>query len=186
MRPLHAILTTLAIVLSLSLAWGGPHRALAHADPVMTYPANGAELDESPPEIRISFSEPIEAAASRLIIQNAQGQPVHGAHQSSPDTRTLVLTLPPIDRGVYTAAWEVMSTDTHATTGQITFSVMAALPQTVPVQPAPVSGGTTPPGGDGAGSGQAVDRAPDREFPWLWVVVGTGLLVLFGVGMRRR
>lgn len=194
MRRLFAVLTAGAIAVIVVL-WGGSVPAFAHAHPSATYPADGAELDESPTEIRITFTEPIEAEASRLIIQDANGQPIHGAHQSSPDASTLVVTVPPLTDGVYTAVWEVLSTDTHTTSGQFTFSVATPLPQTVPVQPSAPGGGSAPPAPGGSSTPPAgstenpADRggaSAERDFPWLWVVVGTGVLILFGVGMRRR
>lgn len=192
MRRMLAVL----IACALATIMFRPGPAFAHALPVEMYPLDGAELDESPAEIRIKFSEPIEAAASRLIVQDAQGQPIHGAHQSSPDEVTLVVTLPPLPNGVYAATWEVLSTDTHTTSGQFTFSVAASAPQTVPVQPAaPGNDSATPPPDtataaaapeSGARPGDQTRTSGEREFPWVWVVIGTGLLILLGVGMRRR
>lgn len=181
MKRLLTIVIALAVAAFAATA-GPAATALAHAEPVVTFPDNGAELDAPPAEVRITFSEPIVPASSRLIILDADGQPVPGAHQSAPDTVTLVLTLPPLERGVYTAAWEVLSTDTHTTSGQFTFSVAAGLSQTVPLQPGP-SG--PPPAGGSADPGEAAAEG-GRDFPWLWVVLGTGLLVLFSVAMRRR
>lgn len=178
---LHMKRTLVGVIVAVIVwcgAFGGwPTEALAHADPISMFPADGAELNQPPNEVRISFSEPIVTTASRLIIQNAQGVLIPGANQSSPDAQTLVLTLPPLDNGVYTVAWEVLSTDTHTTTGQMAFAVAAALPKTVPITPAGDQATPQPAPGP---------TAKERGFPWVWVAVGTGVIILLTVGMRRR
>lgn len=186
MRRLPAVVTVLVLVVC-GFVWGLPAPALAHADPVITFPVDGAELDEPPAEVRITFSEPIVAAESRLIILNEAGQPIPGAHQDMPDETTLVLSLPPLDPGVYTAAWEVLSVDTHTTTGQFSFAVASSLPGTMPLQPGGAAAPPAPGAADAPGGrpGTATESG-GRQFPWLWVVIGTGLLVMAGVAARRR
>lgn len=191
MRRLLGACSAIAIVV-IGLTVALPTTAFAHAHPIAISPGNGAELDEPPPEIIVQFSEAIDASSSRLILHTADGKPVPGAHQTAPGETTLVLFPPPLERGVYTVTWEVLSVDTHTTSGQFTFSVASSLPQTVPIDPGPAPGivatpGSESPSGSDNGPAAAGEQAErDREFPWLWIAVGTGLAILFGVAMRRR
>ncbi|MFO7172764.1 MAG: copper resistance protein CopC [Bacillota bacterium] len=129
-----------ALLLAVPLAGS----ALAHAYVERSTPADGAELSAPPPEVRITFTEPLETEFSTLTLLDAQEQPVPGTAQAAEGDRTLVLRLPPLPDGVYKVRWQVLSKDTHVTDGSIQFAVGVPLPRTRPAEPQVIG---APPGG---------------------------------------
>lgn len=109
--------------------WGGV--AAAHSELVAAEPAPGAQLAESPTEIRLSFSEPV-AAASQIVVLGENFQQVEGlVPQYNPAEPNVVYTpLPPLAAGVYTVQWTAASADGHQISGSYSFSVGAAPPST--------------------------------------------------------
>jgi methionine-rich copper-binding protein CopC len=85
----------------------------------------GGTVSAAPREIRLSFSERIEPAFSRIEISRADGQPI-GTGPATVDPRDntqLVLALPPLASGRYRVKWRVVSVDTHPTEGDYTFEI---------------------------------------------------------------
>jgi methionine-rich copper-binding protein CopC len=99
---------------------------LAHPLPKAATPAPNAALTASPPEIRITFSEPLVAAFSGLDLTDAAGKPVAlGPATVDPDdNKVLVATLKAqLASGVYTVSWRAVGADTHHVAGHYSFQV---------------------------------------------------------------
>jgi len=110
----------MASVLSLLGVAAGAHAFLTRAVP----PA-GAIVPDAPREVRLTFSEGIEPAFSRIELATADGQPV-GTAPATVDPRDntqLVVALPPLVPGRYRVKWRVVSVDTHPTEGDYTFEI---------------------------------------------------------------
>src|SRR5207237_2211117 len=77
--------------------------AEAHAFLSQAVPPVGGAVSGSPPEIRITFTEAIEPAFSRIELTTADGQPIRaGPAVVDPRNSTqLVLTLPRLGPGRY-------------------------------------------------------------------------------------
>jgi len=114
---------TLSIVLGLAtLVAAGP--ALAHAFLVSAQPKAGARLAAAPSEVRITFSEPIEPAFSKITVAGPPGFAGAGPAKPAGDARTLATPLrAPLPPGTYRVRWRVISRDSHATQGAYSFEL---------------------------------------------------------------
>ena len=67
----------------------------------------------------------MEPAFSSAIISDAAGKQVDkaDARVDKADRTTVRVSLPPLEPGVYTVEWRVMSSDTHKVNGNFTFRV---------------------------------------------------------------
>ncbi len=119
-----------AALFGLSIVWllllCGP--ALAHAELVETYPADGDTLAESPDQVRLQFTEPIEAAFDPVKVYDQQGNRVDedDARVDPDDAKVLVAGLEELPDGSYTVEWRVTSLDGHIVDGTYRFLVAGA------------------------------------------------------------
>jgi copper transport protein len=112
--------------------------AVVHAHLVSSSPADGDALEESPREIRLVFSEPVEAGLSRVTMIFAAGEMVVPVRADSTDVRVLVGTLPPLAVAEYRVDWRTVSADGHPVEGSFRFTVLgSAADSAVAVRPAP-------------------------------------------------
>jgi copper transport protein len=147
--------------------------AFAHAELVVASPADGEVLDASPPEIRLVFSEPVEAGFSTIDLAGAAGIPIltaAGAPDPS-DDHVLVAAVPALVDGSYTVTWRVLSkADGHAYVGTYAFAVAT-------------SGEAFPPGPiEPAGPGPTAGHQVALEAQGRIVLYG-GLLLAFGLAV---
>lgn len=96
----------------------------AHTDLVQADPSPGAQLAESPSEIRLTFSEPV-ASDSRIELFTDEFQRIDGlVTQYNPAQPEQVYSpVPPLEPGVYTVQWAAVSSDGHEISGSYSFSV---------------------------------------------------------------
>jgi copper transport protein len=115
-----------SVVGLLVVAGAPPSPAWGHAALQRTEPAADAALDVAPTAVRLTFSEQPERSLSTVRVVDAAGtafeeglaQPVPG------DPLSLTVALRPLDRGVYTVTWRVVSAvDGHPTAGAYAFGV---------------------------------------------------------------
>jgi methionine-rich copper-binding protein CopC len=146
---------------------------LAHAELVVASPAEGDVLDVSPAEIRLVFSEPVEAGFSTIDVTTADGSPIvtaAGAPDPS-DDHVLVAPVPALADGSYSVVWRVLSkVDGHAEVGTYAFAVAA-------------TGGPAPPGPlEPAGPAPTAGHQVALEAQGRIVLYG-GLLLAFGLAI---
>jgi copper resistance protein C len=113
------------MVLAAALTLAGASAALAHAQLQKASPPVGGAV-EAPQEIRLTFSESLEAKLSKLTLKNAAGavQPTASPALAPGDPHTLVVGVTgKLGAGVYTVEWRAVSTDSHRTTGSFGFTV---------------------------------------------------------------
>ena len=110
------LLAALALLVCPAPPAGG-HAFLDHAEPRV-----GSTV-EAPPTVTLVFTEPIEAAFSRLDLADAKGGKVEVGPARHPSPDRLEVALPSLPPGEYTVHWAVVSIDTHPTEGRFTFSV---------------------------------------------------------------
>lgn len=116
----------LAVLFGLSAAWllllcGS---ALAHARLVETYPTDGGTLAESPEQVQLLFSEPIEAEFNPVEVYDQGGDRVDedDARVSPNNARLLVADLGGgLHDDSYTVEWRVTSADAHPISGAYEF-----------------------------------------------------------------
>ena len=118
-NTVHRLL--IASVLSLL----GVSAAGAHAFLSQAVPPVGGIVSASPREVRLTFSEGIEPAFSRIELATTDGRPIGtGPAMVDPrDNTQLVLALPPLAPGRYRIKWRVVSIDTHPTEGDYAFEI---------------------------------------------------------------
>ena len=119
------------VVVALAVVGSGlvaPQTALAHAELVEAAPAAGASLVQSPREIRLTFSEAVDASVSSIQLYDRSGRSVRGIGRSTaapgpaPAIRARLTAVLP--DGLYTVEWRVISSDDgHATAGVYSFGV---------------------------------------------------------------
>ena len=118
---------TLILVLALlGLGLVPTGSAAAHALLKVAVPAVGATVTGRPSELRLHFSEGIEAAFSGVTLTAEDGQPVQpvAVAVDPADSATLVVSLSgPLAPGTYNVQWHVVSVDTHKTQGRYDFTV---------------------------------------------------------------
>jgi methionine-rich copper-binding protein CopC len=112
-----AAATGLLLFASVGQAW-------AHARPAQQTPAPDATVS-APAAVTILYTEPIEAALSRLNVLDAQGKQVNTAkaHFTDSDHKSMQVALPKLSPGRYKVQWVAVADDGHRTHGSYTFTV---------------------------------------------------------------
>lgn len=158
------MIAALAAALCLTLLTIAP--AAAHGELISSEPSANASLPDSPDELSLLFTEPLDIANVTVELLDPQQQAVAGVGKpsSAEDGRRVVVELPELDAGVYVVRYQVLSTvDGHVTSGSLAFQV------------------------DPSGTAPAPDVAPTSEAPAAdlataigrWLALASGL-VLFG------
>lgn len=122
-RRLYAISLTLIALVCL---FGVAAPAQAHANLSTADPAPNTGLLDAPAEIRLTFTEPLEAAFSQITLRDAAGERVSvpAAVVDAANPTQLVLQPGPLADGIYTVVWRVVSAaDGHSTAGSYPFAV---------------------------------------------------------------
>jgi len=98
----------------------GAHAFLDHATPAV-----GSAVHAPPAQVKLWFTQRLEAAFSTLRVQDASGKQVDkGDTQVDRNDATLLeVSLPQLAPGTYRVTWRVLSVDTHVTEGDFTFDV---------------------------------------------------------------
>jgi methionine-rich copper-binding protein CopC len=88
-------------------------------------PSAGGSVATAPTEVLASFSEPLEAAFSSVVVRDAVGKRVDKADAriNPADRSTIRVSLPPLSQGIYIVVWRAVTTDTHKTEGAFIFRV---------------------------------------------------------------
>lgn len=101
--------------------------ALAHAELESAVPAADATVNApAPTELRITFSEEVELAFSKVTVTGPDEQPIEtGPLAVDPaDAKTVVVPLTaPLPNGVVKVDWAVTASDTHKSEGSYSFTV---------------------------------------------------------------
>jgi len=113
------------LILALPALLLGASVALAHAFLDHAVPAVGSTVHQSPAEVRLRFTEAIEAALSTARVEDAAGHTVSTgpAKADAGDRQVLVVPVSALPAGSYKVFWRVLSVDTHVTTGNFRFTV---------------------------------------------------------------
>ncbi len=121
-KPLRAARLTLAFLADAVLSSGAfAHAFLDHANPAV-----GSTVRGSPGEVKVWFTQELEAAFSHLRVVDQNGAPVDRQNSAlDPSDRTVMkASLPNLPPGRYKVLWHALSVDTHTTEGTFTFEVV--------------------------------------------------------------
>ena len=116
----------LALLVAPALPGGAGTRVLAHAQLVASSPGSGAVLPESPDEIRLVFSEPLESQVTSLDVSTQDGAAVltRAGEVDPEDPFALVVPNPDLPDGVYMLTWRSLSAaDGHTAEGFLSFGI---------------------------------------------------------------
>ncbi len=172
-----------ATIFWLSTIWllllGGP--ALAHAELVETSPADGDTLAEVPGQVRLQFTEPIEAAFDPVKVYDQQGNRVDedDARVDPDDAKVLAAGLEELPDGSYNVEWRVTSLDGHVVDGTYQFAVARAVESPAAAQSVGndvEEPDSAPQESAGGGSTHIIHGA----------ILGLGALVVLVLALRRR
>lgn len=134
-----------------------PLRTEAHAVLTASDPAPGSSRMDSPERVLLRFNERIEGAPLVLQVRDRTGQVIADRRPVlEAEGRELSLPLPPLEDGMYTVSYRVISADGHPVDGSYVFVVGA-------------SGGTEPtfPSGSSGGSGHDHTHGSGGGSKWL-------------------
>lgn len=104
--------------------------ASAHPWVIRSEPADGSVLGQAPPEVRVWFTEGIEAGFGNVQVLDRDGNAVESTEVrvDPADDTLLVVDLPELEEGVYTVTWRVLSSeDNHIVKGSIAFGLGAGV-----------------------------------------------------------
>ena len=168
----------LALLVGPALPGAAGGRVLAHAQLVASSPASGAILSQSPDEIRLVFSEPLESQATSLDVAAESGTVVlsRAGSVDPADPYALLVADPQLADGVYVLTWRTLSAaDGHTAEGFLSFGI------------GEVEGATLSQSGGGM-----VHRETDpmavigRWLTYLGLLLALGFAVFFRVVIRDR
>jgi methionine-rich copper-binding protein CopC len=99
------------------------HAYLDHAEPKV-----GSEIGKAPSEVKVWFSEEIEPAFSKLVVEDSTGKQIDkgDTHVDSNDSKLLIVSLPALGPGEFKVTWNVVAKDTHRTHGDFKFTIKTA------------------------------------------------------------
>jgi copper transport protein len=102
-----------------------PASAWAHAALLHTVPTASGTVNAAPPEVRLTYSEPVAPKFAIVSVTDAAGRQVtSGAPAAAPGApQTLVTPLKHVPEGWYLVFWRVISADGHPVRGAFTFAV---------------------------------------------------------------
>jgi copper transport protein len=120
--PRRALFVGLVLLTALAL----PAAASAHAYLTKTFPSASATLNVPPPDVALTFSEPVEPRFAIISVtdQDAVSQTTGPVTRSPSNPDTLVVPLKPhLPEGWYLVYWRAISVDGHPVQGAFTFAV---------------------------------------------------------------
>jgi copper transport protein len=106
-----------------------PGTALAHATLVTSTPSHEQRLASSPRVVRIEFDQTVALVPESLRVLDAGGRSLAGAPRLVEEGRTLVASVPVLERGGYTVRWQALGRDGHVVAGVFTFGVRQRAPE---------------------------------------------------------
>jgi copper transport protein len=117
--------TIVAIAAAVAAALAVPSLALAHANLVLSRPADGAVLATPPAMIRLFFDDAVRAQSGMRAVRNGGGSVLDGQPRVVGGRELIIPLRPRLPHGDYTILWRVLSNDGHPIDGITTFAVGA-------------------------------------------------------------
>ena len=102
-------------------------RVEAHAFLVRAEPRVGSKANKVPTEVRVWFSETVQARMSSIQVFDVSGKQVDkkDTHSDRANRAVICVSLiPALTPGSYKVVWRVTSADTHVTSGNFHFQIV--------------------------------------------------------------
>src|SRR3954452_6674792 len=112
----HTGLVAAAAVAAVAGLFLGVSPASAHASLVASTPESGSVVQLRPTQVRLTFSEPVEAEREAVVVTAPDGTPLAGSRPSiDPKDRTTVVAALPrlLAPGTYRVTYRVLPIDGH-------------------------------------------------------------------------
>lgn len=108
-----------------------PSLAWAHPEILAIDPPPDSQLETSPTEVRMVFSEELEASFSQIRVFNTRGEQVDlgDGGRDPDDPSSLLVSLPPLEQGLYSVVWQTIGSDGHQIRGNFSFTVLTSAQQ---------------------------------------------------------
>ena len=126
-KNLHLFL--IACLVSL-LGFGAIHTSFGHAFVLSSNPSQSQSLPQSPQQVNVFFSEPVDLRFSHLKVLDSNGKQLDkgDVHHLQNDESTLTVSVPSLKDGTYTVSTNVLSqTDGHVTDNAFVFGIGEAV-----------------------------------------------------------
>jgi copper transport protein len=126
-KNLHLFLITCLVSL---LGFGAIHTSFGHAFVLSSNPSQSQSLPQSPQQVNVFFSEPVDLRFSHLKVLDSNGKEVDkgDVHHLQNDESTLTVSVPLLKDGTYTVSTNVLSqTDGHVTDNAFVFGIGEAV-----------------------------------------------------------
>ena len=119
------------LLLATSSLLAAPRVTHAHASPTRAEPGIEQVAPAAPPQLRVWFSEELATQGNSLEVWDSAGARVDRADArvdlNDPDRKLLIVSLNPLQDGVYNVNWKSMSRDDgHEASGTFRFGVGAS------------------------------------------------------------
>ncbi|MGB5091150.1 MAG: copper resistance protein CopC, partial [Nitrososphaeraceae archaeon] len=108
------------------LGFGAIHTSFGHAFVLSSNPSQSQSLPQSPQQVNVFFSEPVDLRFSHLKVLDSNGKQVDkgDVHHLQNDESTLTVSVPLLKDGTYTVSTNVLSQiDGHVTDNAFVFGV---------------------------------------------------------------
>ena len=102
-------------------------RVEAHAFLIRAEPRVGSKVTKVPTEVRVWFSETVQAGVSSIQVFDVSGKQVDKKDTHSDRSNRAVLCvslIPALTPGSYKVIWRVTAADTHVTSGDFYFQIV--------------------------------------------------------------
>ncbi|HEY0448320.1 copper resistance CopC family protein [Actinophytocola sp.] len=159
-RHLAAALTLGALALVVTAT-----PAFAHAELVSSTPANGSTIPAAPPTVQLVFDQPVTLAANPVEIIGPGNVTWQVATPTVTGSAVLADVRAAGPAGVYTLVYRLRSTDGHAISGSIRFTMAVAVPAAPAATTTRTPSGTTPPSGPAPESSAAAAETTTEPPP---------------------
>ncbi|HMS76404.1 copper resistance protein CopC [Gordonia sp. (in: high G+C Gram-positive bacteria)] len=167
--PVAVLLLLLAALLGVASAG----TAAAHSSLKSSVPAEGAQLSAGPPEVVLTFNEPMQEQFAVLTVVGPDGNFWQDGKATVDGPRLSVVLRPLGPVGTYTVNYRITSADGHPVEGQRRFTLTVA--------------GTGTPGASASDESDSGNGVPVWPFVvGAVVVIGTGVGAMVAMSRRRR
>lgn len=177
-------LRTVTVLLLAFLAGGlVPARAFAHGALRSASPADGDRLSIAPRELRLTFTEAVELAVSRLSLTGPDGSVALAPLTLAPDSATVLIggIEGPLVAGTYTVNWQAVGADGHPVRGEYSFAVEQGAAGLTTAEPATAAPAPTA----FAGTEEAGDTESSGSGTWLWILAAVVFGAIGWVALQR-
>ncbi|MFV0535328.1 MAG: copper resistance protein CopC [Cumulibacter sp.] len=180
------------LVGALIAALGVPAAASAHTDISESVPADGAEVDEVPGTITLTFAEDLQGPTAQVGVLIGDNDPVQLDAPVQGPTVTIDTSAPELadvadTEGQWAIAYTIVGQDGHPIDGTVTFTVTeaagAAESESAGTETQADESADTAPASEAADE----EAADESMSSWLWLaIVAVIALVVFGVVKTER